>query len=368
MAQTDQLGIAPPETLAVARPSAQPAGRRWRLAALLVGALAAVLYPIPFQLEGSTYFQTVGFLVLINAMLGVGWNIIGGWTGQFDFGPQVFFAIGAYVEALLLEKLGTNSWLNLLVAVLVAVVICAVLTYPITRLRGHYFAIATVAIWMIAIPIGSTWEFINGSLGMFIPFRASSWPFEQALNIQFGGRTKELGYYYVCLALFALVLWLAHVVQHSKFGFYFQAIRDDQDGAEGIGINSRLYKMIARCMTAAVFATGGALYGLWALAVYPDQVLDVNWGTLPTISVVVGGIGRLWGPLVGALLLVPLSQFMSTNLGTGPLAGRGIDLIVYGIIIMAIAAGRPNGLLSLPWGRWARRLVPGTSGDRRGAR
>ncbi len=125
--------------------------------ALAAGLVAGLAYPISLQFSGYTYFQTVGFLVLVNAMLGVGWNVIGGWTGQFDFGPQVFFAIGAYVAAILFVHLGLNPWLGMLAGVLAAMVICALVTYPLTRLRGHYFAIATVAMWMIAQPIGATW-------------------------------------------------------------------------------------------------------------------------------------------------------------------------------------------------------------------
>ena len=320
---------------------------QWSAVGWIVAAALALFYPIPFQLNGLTYFQTVGFLVLLNATLGVGWNIIGGWTGQFDFGPNVFFAIGAYATALLAIHFGLSAWLGLLVGGVVAVVVCALLTYPITRLRGHYFAIATVAMWMIAVPIGSTWDFINGSQGVFVPLQVRASVVDEVLGLQFGGRTKELGYYYVVLALFAIVFLAARVVQHSKPGLYFRAIRDDQEAAEGIGIDSRRYKVLARCMTAAVFAGGGAVYAQWALAVFPDQVLDLNWSTLPMIATVVGGIGRLWGPVVGALILIPLSQAMSTSLGTGPLAGRGLDVVVYGVIIMAVAALRPHGLLSL---------------------
>ena len=87
---------------------------------------------------------------------------------------------------------------------------------------------------------------------------------------------------------------------------------------------------------------------------FPEQVLELNWATLPIMATVVGGIGRLWGPVLGAVILIPISQIMSTTLGTGPLAGRGIDLIVYGLIIIVIAAFRPTGLLSLPWSRWLR--------------
>jgi len=329
--------------------------------ALVIGAIAAIVFPIPLQLQGYTYYQTVGFLVLLNAMLGVGWNVIGGWAGQFDFGPQVFFAVGAYTAALVYVKLGVEAWLGLVAAVVVAAVICAVLTYPLTRLRGHYFAISTVAIWMIAQPIGATWEFIGGSQGLFIPVKTHASVVRSALSLQFSGPTKALGYYYASLVLFAVTLALMALVERSKLGFYFRAIRDDQEAAEGIGIDSRLYKVIARSITAGVFAAGGVLYAFWALSVFPEQALELNWSTLPIMATVVGGIGRLWGPVLGAIILIPIAQIMSTTLGTGPLAGRGIDLIVYGLIIVVIAAFRPTGLLSLPWARWFRAGRPATA-------
>jgi branched-chain amino acid transport system permease protein len=325
--------------------------------AWVVAALAAVLYPIPFEQSGYIYYETVGFLVLLNAMLGIGWNIIGGWAGQFDFGPNIFFATGAYTAALLSIHFGWNAWAGLLGAVVVSVAIGAAVTYPITRLRGHYFAIATVAMWMIAQPIGATWELINGSRGLFIPVAPGKNLLHGMLTMEFPGRGKGLGFYYLALVLFVLTLLGARAVERSKWGFYFRAVRDDQEGAEGIGIDSRLYKVIARCLMAAVFAAGGVLYGFWALSVLPDQVLEVNWNILPMMAAVVGGLGRLWGPVLGAVILIPISQLMTATLGAGPLAGRGIDLIIYGTVIMLIAGGRPNGLLSLPWARWTRRLT-----------
>jgi branched-chain amino acid transport system permease protein len=332
-------------------------GRLLRRLALAAGAVVALAYPLPFDASGYVYYETVGFLVLLNAMLGVGWNVIGGWAGQFDFGPNVFFALGAYVAAVLAINLGLSAWLGLCAGALASALICAALTYPITRLRGHYFAIATVAMWMIAQPIGATWEFINGSRGLFIPLHAGGGFARGLATMEFTGRSKGLGFYYLALALCAVTLWGTRVVERSKLGFYFRAVRDDQEGAEGIGIDSRLYKVIARCIMAAVFAMAGVLYSFWALAVFPDQVLDVNWSVLPMMATVVGGIGHLWGPVLGAIILVPISQLMSTTLGAGLLAGRGIDLIIYGAVIMVIAGWRPNGLLSLPWARWASRLA-----------
>jgi len=254
-----------------------------------------------------------------------------------------------------------DAWLGLPVAAAVAALICAVLTYPLTRLRGHYFAISTVAIWMIAQPIGATWEYIGAAQGLFIPVKPRTGVVASALSLQFSGPTKAMGYYYAALVLFAVTLALMAVVERSKLGYYFRAIRDDREAAEGIGIDSRLYKVIARSITAAVFSAAGVLYAFWALSVFPEQVLELNWSTLPIMATVVGGLGRLWGPVLGAVILIPISQIMSTTLGTGPLAGRGIDLIVYGLIIIVIAAFRPTGLLSLPWSRWFRPGRPATA-------
>src|SRR5438309_11708355 len=146
-----------------------------------------MLYPIPLQLQGTTYYQTVGFLVLLNAMLGAGWNVIGGWAGQFDFGPQVFFAVGAYTAAILFVHLGWSPWLGMLAGVLAAMGICALVTYPLTRLRGPSFATSTVAVWMIAQPIGATWEVINGSRGLFIPVATGQVVLAATACLQFAG-------------------------------------------------------------------------------------------------------------------------------------------------------------------------------------
>ena len=200
----------------------------WRRVAIAAALVAVVGYPLPFDAGGYVYYETVGFLVLINAMLGVGCNVIGGWAGQFYFGPNVFFALGAYVAALLAIHLGVNAWIGLVAAAVASAAVCAVVTYPITRLRGHYFAIATVAMWMIAQPIGATWEFINGSRGIFIPLTPGHGFAQGLATLEFHGRSKGLGFYYAALALCALTLWGARVVQRSKLGFYFRAIRDDQ--------------------------------------------------------------------------------------------------------------------------------------------
>jgi branched-chain amino acid transport system permease protein len=327
--------------------------RRWvRWALGLTGLALAIAYPLPFQSSGVLYFQTVGFLVLLYSALGIAWNIIGGWCGQFDFGPMVFFGVGAYGMAAAVKFFGLNPWVGFAAAAVFTVVFAAIVTFPITRLRDHYFAIATNAIWLIALPIATNWELIGGSRGLFIPLVRKDTFLAQLVSLQPGGRTKELVFYYLVLGYFLVVLLLASRLEHTKFGYCFKAVRDDEEGAQALGIHTRAYKVIARCCTAGIYAVGGGIFTMWALSVFPDQVFDINWGLLPTIAVVLGGIGRLWGAVVGCVILVPISQLISTYLGTGPLAGRGIDLIVYGLLIMIVAAARPQGLLSLPWRRW----------------
>jgi branched-chain amino acid transport system permease protein len=336
-------------------------GLRWPTIALVVGAILLLLYPLPFLPGGQTYFLTVGFFVLLFAVLGIGWNYIAGWAGSFDFAPQLFFGLGAYTQAILLVNFGVNAWLAIIASIVVTVVICALLTYPIAALRHHYFAIGTIAMWMIAVPIGKTWDYINGSSGMYLPITANRGISDQILNLQFLGVQKQLGYFYVAVALFALCLYVSSRVEYSKFGYYFKALRDDQDGAEAIGIPIRMYKVIARCFTAGWVAAAGAIYTMWAMAVFPEDVLALHWGMYTQMIVIVGGMGRLWGPVLGAVLLIPLTHIMSTYLGAGPFAGRGIDMIIYGVIIMVMAAGRPHGLLSLPWGRWWRGITRTTT-------
>ena len=247
-------------------------------------------------------------------MLGIGWNVVGGWAGQFDFGPQVFFAVGAYTAALLFVKLGVDAWLGLVAAVVVAVLICAVLTYPLTRLRGHYFAIATVAIWMIAQPIGATWEFIGGSQGLLHPGQAAgqrAWPRRCRCSSRGRRRRSATTTLRWCSSPSRWRSW--RLVERSKLGSTSARSATIRKAAEGIGIDSRLYKVLARSITAAVFAAGGVLYAFWALAGLPRA----GAGAQLEHAADHGHRGR-WhrpavGPVLGAIILIPIAQIMSTD-------------------------------------------------------
>lgn len=305
--------------------------------ALVIGALAAIVYPIPLQLQGQTYYQTVGFLVLVNAMLGVGWNVIGGWAGQFDFGPQVFFAVGAYTAALLYVKLGVDAWLGLLAGVAVAAVLCAILTYPLTRLRGHYFAIATIAVGEIVQTFMINWDWVGGARGLFIPIDRTG----SLLAFQF--RDKQV-YYYIALGLLLLALWVTRRIERSRTGYYFRAIREDQDAAASLGIPVARYKQRAMAVSAALTALGGTFYAQYILFIDPESVLPLSLSILICLIAVLGGVGTLWGPLIGAAILVPLGEATRIYLGG---TGKAIDLLIYGFLIMVISVIQPGGIMAL---------------------
>lgn len=322
-----------------------------------------VVFPAFASATDNNYLLSIGFLTSLYALLAVGWNVVGGWCGDFDFGPQVFFAIGAYAVALGVRSWEWGFWPPAIVGIAVAVSVCAVLTYPLAGLRGHYFAIGTAVIWLIALAIATNWHAIGAGEGLLVPRSLDEGLWSDLRNLQFGGFDSNLYYYFAAAASLFGVLTFAAWLRGTRFGYRLRAIRDDQEAAEALGINARLHRVMARCVTAAVYGFGGAIYAAWQHIVVPEQVLDFTWALIPTMAVVVGGIGTLWGPVLGAFILVPLSQQLSTRLGTGALAGRSIDLLIFGTIIMVIAASRPRGILSFPWQRWWRTLVSRVGGS-----
>ena len=174
------------------------------------------------------------------------------------------------------------------------------MTYPLTRLRGHYFAIATVAIWMIAQPIGATWEFIGGSQGLFIPVKPAAQRVARRATLQFPGPTRRSRYYYAALALFALALWGAFLVERSKLGYYFRAIRDDQEAAECIGIDSRALQGAWRAASPPPCSPLGACSTLLGALRVSRGLLDSTGARCPSWprwwAASAGSGAACWGP------------------------------------------------------------------------
>ena len=312
-------------------------------AVLLVLSLAALAYPWVFRLAFQRRFMVVVFLY---AMLGQAWNILGGYTGQVSLGHAVFFGIGAYTSTLLHLKVGWTPWIGMIAGGLAATLVSQVIGYPCFRLRGHYFVIATIVLAEIVQVLFRNWDWAGGTLGLRLPLLP-----ESLLNFQFF--STKLPYYYISLFLLGLVLMVTFLLERSKAGYYFRAVKEDPDAARSLGVNITVYKMLAMAMSAFFTGIGGAFYAQFVLYIDPETVLAFKTSVLIMLIAVVGGSGTLWGPVLGAFILIPLSEFTRIILGG---AGRALDLLVYGVLIMLVAVFEPRGMWALggrirAWGR-----------------
>jgi len=319
------------------------ARRRFGLGGVVLALLAvlALIFPAVFTLP---YHRDLAIKILLYATLAQAWNILAGYCGQVSLGHAVFFGIGAYTSSVLQMQFGVNPWIGLVVGAALAVAFSQAIGYPCFRLRGHYFAIATIAIGEIIHTLAINWEFIGGARGLTLPIRKDS-----LLAFQFHG-TKFI-YYYIALALMVVCFLGAWHIQRSRIGYYLRAIREDSDAAQSVGIPVTRYKLIAMAVSAAFVSVGGSFYAQYVLYLDPDSVFPLSLSILVCVLTVVGGVGTLWGPLVGTALMFPLSEFTRIQFGG---TGSGVDLLIYGALLTIVAVFQPTGLVGLVT-RWRRR-------------
>lgn len=295
---------------------------------------SAILFPLVVQ---KTFAQHMLILIFLYALMGVAWNILGGYTGQVSLGHAVYFGIGAYASTFFLMKLGISPWVGMLPGIIIAVAVSQVIGYPCFRLGGHYFAIATICAGEIIHIFFLNWDAVGGAVGLFLPVLPDS-----LLNFQF--HKSKIPYYYVILGMLVVALMATIWIEKTRLGYYLRAIKEDQDAARSIGIGARWYKMVAMAISAGFTAMAGTFYANYILFIDPPSVLPLSLSIQMCLIAVLGGTGTLWGPVVGAFILIPLSEFTRVFWGG---KGQGIDLIVYGALIMAIAAYQPAGLMGL---------------------
>ncbi len=323
-------------TPAGAKHEGTPVRPRVGLGAVAVIALAAaaLAFPAVFTLP---YHRDLAIRVLLYAMLAQAWNILAGYCGQVSLGHAVFFGTGAYTSSTLQMHWGVNPWIGLVVGVVVSVALSQAIGYPCFRLRGHYFAIATIAIGEIIHTLAINWDFIGGARGLTLPIKQDS-----LLAFQFSG-TKFIYYYIVLVLAFAcfLTTWW---IERCRIGYYLRAIREDTNAAQSVGVPVTKYKLIAIAISAGFVSIGGSFYAQYVLYLDPDSVFPLALSILVCLLAVVGGVGTLWGPLVGTALMIPLSEFTRIKFGG---TGSGVDLIIYGGLLTAVAVFQPTGLVGL---------------------
>lgn len=304
--------------------------RRELLTGAVVLAILAVL-PLPIR---DVYTQNLIILTLLYAGLAQAWNILGGYCGQISLGHALYFGIGGYVSTLLYVNAGLPPTIGMFAGGLVGGVVALLVGWPCFRLSGHYYAIATVVVGEIGFLLFLNWDFVGGATGVYIPFHGQSWA-----NLQF--RTSKLPFHYVTLAFAAATWAAAWLIEGSRWGFAWRAVKDDVTAARSLAVRVFPSKMAAAAISGFFTGVGGAIFAQYVGYIDPDSVLAGSLSILIALPAVLGGVGTLWGPLLGAAVLIPVSELSRSYLG-----GGGVDLMIYGGLIMLVALARPAGLVS----------------------
>lgn len=332
------------------------AGRAWTIHQTLaaVGVLAFVaLGPLL-----DSYWVHVFVLIFFYGYLGLSWNILSGYAGQFSFGHATFFGIGAYTSTALFFHYGLSPWLGLVVGAVLSLAMGLFIGYLTFRygLRGVYFALATLAFAEMLLVIATNWRWIGAGVGMLVPLKGDA-----PLLFQF---TSKLPYYYIALALMAGAAYLTYRVERSKLGYYFAAIRENEAAAEALGVNAFAYKMRAMALSAPLTAVGGTFYAQYFFYIDPNLTFGVGNSVEIILRPIVGGTGTVLGPILGSFLLTPLGEL--TRNGIRELTGAkvpGVDLIVFGAVLIAVIIFMPNGIvgwLQRPYERFTARWKAGS--------
>jgi branched-chain amino acid transport system permease protein len=278
------------------------------------------------------FYLSVGFILFMYVALGSSWNIIGGYSGYISFGHGAFFGIGAYVVALLLIKLGYSPFFTCIFRGLVAAVFALIVGYPVLRLKGPYFSIATLclglAVPVIVINLPESWT--GGGTGLFMPF--------MPIDI-FVSRTI---YYEIMLGLAVGTTLLARWIFYTKFGLGLNAIRENESTSETIGVNSTMVKIQAFVLSAFLVGVIGGIYAYYRTYVHTTTVFDPNLSVAIVLMAIFGGSATWQGPVIGAVILTLIDQVL---ISAFPGAPAEISRFIYGLILVLVIMFMPSGIM-----------------------
>jgi branched-chain amino acid transport system permease protein len=298
-------------------------------------AIAAGFFVYPLLLTGDFYGR-MGAEVLLAAIGASAWNLLGGFAGQISVGHAIFFGVGAYVPLLVFNKLGLAPAVGLPLGIVVSLAIAVVIGLPTFRLTGHYFSMATIAVAELIRLTISNWDYVGSATGLMGPAVARTW-----FDLSF---RSPIPYYYIFLAVLAGLLGLTWHLQRSRMGFYWGAIRAGERPARSLGVPISRYKLYALLLSACFTSVAGSLYSLMVGFIDPDSGFGILRSVEFIIIAALGGAGRLMGPLLGAVILIPLQTVTNSLYGGG---GSGLTYILYGGIIVLLARFEPGGLVSM---------------------
>lgn len=313
-----------------------------------IAAFAVVVGGLTLGLDSGVWLTFI-MMALYASLLAQSWNMLGGYGGQFSFGHALFFGTGAYVQAIVQLTLGWNAWLALICAVAAAAFVAAFVGALTFRygLKGSYFALVTLAFAEVFRILAVSVDFTGGGVGLMLPLR------ESFANMQFASRRGYIG---LVLGFVVAAMLVTAWLRHSRFGAQLQAVRDNEDAARAIGINPWSVKLGAIVLSAAFMGAGGAFYVQVFQYIDPGLAFGPVSSVEALVAAIVGGMGTLWGPVLGAAVLHLLAELTRNLFGELP----GLNMIVYGSVLVLIVMFVPRGLSGV--GRSLRDVLRGRRG------
>jgi len=270
------------------------------------------------------------------AAVAAAWDLIGGYAGQLSLGHAAFFAIGSYTSVLLLQLSGLTPIIGGLLGAALAALVALGIGYVVFRFRGVFFAMTTIALAEIFRALLLHFQSLTqGDNGLALPFKG-----ERPLDLMF---RSEVPFYFIALGLLVGTLWLTAAMRRSRIGYYLRAIRDDQDAAESLGVSSRRAKLFAFVLSAALTALVGTVYAFDIGFINPDSTASLALSIQIAIMAIVGGVGTLAGPVLGAGVIIALTQLTNATLG----ARGGASTALYGLLVVFTVLIQPAGLMAL---------------------
>ena len=295
---------------------------------LVVGLLATVPLLVPSNV-------VLNFLIvaLLIALVGQGWNVLGGYGGQYSFGHAAFFGTGAYVTAILQTRYGVNAWIGFAAGIAGGAVVGAsigALTFR-SGLKGSYFALVTLAFAEVLRILASVAPITGAGVGILVNLDLRPEAF------QFQSRAP---FYWILLALVGVSLVIVRLIEHSRFGAWLVAVRENEEAAQALGVDATRVKLLAITVSAAMTAAGGAFYVQYFLFI-DSGIAYGPWISIEALlAPIVGGIGTVFGPLLGALVVRTLGELTKLAIGDAP----GLDLVIFGGVLILVVAFAPRGI------------------------
>jgi branched-chain amino acid transport system permease protein len=275
--------------------------------------------------------------------LGTAWNIVGGYVGQVSLGHAAYYGVGAYVSTLTSLEFGITPWLSMLLGAATAAALGFAIGIPSLRFRGGtaFFCMVSIAFAETARLLFLNLRIGGGAMGVWMPVLPDSF-----LNFQF--HANKLPYYYIILSFLLIEIFVVYKISRARMGYYFVAIREDEVKTESLGINTRNYKLLAIAISAFFTAIAGVFYAQYVLYFDPYTVFSLELSVYMVLVATIGGRGTVFGPVCGAFVLTPLSEYTRAMLGG---VFRGLSLVIYGFLLMVVVIAAPTGIIE-----WIRKI------------